>query len=240
MSNSKKKIVFTGGNGRFGRILQRYNFKYNVFFPSKTEFNIENKKSINKYLDKIKPNILVHMAALSRPMALHDTNIIKSINLNIIATAQLVCACAERKIKIVYFSTQYVYPGRVGKYKETDSLLPINNYGWSKLGGESSVHLYKNSLILRISMTERPFIHKEAFSDVKTNFIFHDELVPILKKVLNKKGILNLGGPIQSVYNFAIKNHYNVKKISAKKIFGKKFPLNPSMSISKLNKIIYK
>ena len=68
---------------------------------------------------------------------------------------------------MIYFSTNYVYPGTKGNYKETDPLLPINNYAWSKLGGETSVQLYKNSLIIRVCMTERPFVHKVAFIECK-------------------------------------------------------------------------
>ena len=83
-------------------------------------------------------------------------------------------------------------------------------------------------------MCEKPFVHKKAFFDVKTNFMFHEELVKILPKILNIRGTLNVGGKIQSVYNFAKKTNPKVKKISGKKIF----PLNPSMSISKLKKII--
>ena len=238
MLKSKKKIIFTGGNGRFGQVLQKSNFGYKVFFPTKLELNITNINSIEKYLDKKKPDALIHMAALSRPMDIHDKDISQSINLNIIGTSNITIACAKRKIKLIYFSTQYVYPGIKGKYKETDSLLPINNYGWSKLGGESAVQMYKNSLILRLCMTEKPFIHKKAFGDVKTNFIFHDEIIPILSKILDKKVIINLGGPIKTVYDFAIKNNPHVKKISAKKIFKGKFPLNPSMSLKKLNQIL--
>ena len=40
--------------------------------------------------------------------------------------------------------------------KENSPVLPMNNYAWSKLGGESAVHMYKNSLILRLNMTEKP------------------------------------------------------------------------------------
>ena len=54
-------------------------------------------------------------------------------------------------------------------------------------------------------MTEKPFVHKKAFADVKTNFIFHDEVVPIFKKLLNKKGVINLGGPIKTIFDFAKK-----------------------------------
>ena len=38
-------------------------------------------------------------------------------------------------------------------------------------------------------MTEKPFIHKKAFTNVKLNFLFHDELAKILCKVIGKKGI---------------------------------------------------
>ena len=238
MSKSKKKIVFTGGSGRFGQILQKANLNYKVFFPKKSQLDITNYNSVNKYITKIKPKILVHMAALSRPMNIHDKNIIKSINLNIIGTSNITKVCAINKIKLIYFSTQYVYPGIKGNYKETDHLLPVNNYGWSKLGGESAVQMYKNSLILRICMTERPFIHKKAFANVKTNFIFHDDIIPLLKKVLNKKGIINLGGPIKTVYEFAKKSKPNIKKIYVKKKSNFNFPLNPSMNLAKLNKII--
>ena len=83
-------------------------------------------------------------------------------------------------------------------------------------------------------MCEKPFIHKKAFFDIKTNFMFHEEFVKILPKILNNKGMLNIGGKIQSIYDFAKKSNPKVKKISGKKIF----PLNPSMNISKLKKII--
>ena len=239
MSKSKKKIVFTGGNGRFGQVLQKAKLSdYKVFFPKKSQLDITNYNSVKKYIKKIKPNILVHMAALSRPMNIHNKNIIKSINLNIIGTANITKVCTNNKIKLIYFSTQYVYPGIKGNYKETDHLLPVNNYGWSKLGGESAVQMYKNSLILRICMTERPFIHSKAFANVKTNFIFHDEFIPLLKKVLNKKGIFNLGGPTKTVYNFAKKSNPKIKKIFLKKKPSIKFPSNPSMNLAKLNKLI--
>ena len=136
--------------------------------------------------------------SLSRPMRVHDVNISKSIDLNIIGTANIVKVCSKLRIKLIYFSTNYVYEGKKGNYKETDPILPINNYAWSKLGGESSVQMYKNSLILRVCMTEEPFIHKKAFSNVKTNFIFHKEVADILFKVLSLKGILNIGGKTQS------------------------------------------
>jgi len=234
--NLKYKIVITGGSGRFGSILQKKYQSNKLFYPKKSQLNILSTKSIEKYLKKTKPKILIHLAALSRPMNIHDNDISKSIDLNVIGTANIVKICSKLKIKLIYFSTNYVYEGKNGNYKETDPVLPVNNYAWSKLGGESSVQMYKNSLILRVCMTEEPFIHKTAFSDVQTNFIFHKEVANILFKILNYKGIINIGGKIQSPYNFGKKYNKNLKKTLAKNQI-KNFPLKPSMNISKLKKL---
>jgi dTDP-4-dehydrorhamnose reductase len=230
----KYKIVITGGNGRFGSVLKKKYHSEKLFYPNKRQFNILSIKSIENYLVKKKPKILIHLAALSRPMKIHDNDISKSIDINIIGTSNIVKICSKLKIKLIYFSTNYVYEGKKGNYKETDPVLPINNYAWSKLGGEASVQMYKNSLILRVCMTEEPFIHKKAFTDLKTNFIFQKDVADILFKILNKKGIINVGGNIQSPYNFGKKYNKNIKKILAKK----RLPLNTSMNINKLKKIL--
>ena len=235
---NNNKIVVTGGSGRFAQSLKKIKSKYNFIYSSTKSLNIINLNSIKKFLKKEKPSSVLHLAALSRPMVQHDKNISKSINLNIIGTANLVNICSELKIKLIYFSTSYVYPGEKGNYKEHDTLLPWNNYAWSKLGGECAVQMYKNSLILRVSMTEKPFIHKKAFANVKMNFLFHEELAKILVKIIDKKGIINVGGAAQTVYKFAKKYNSKVKKIFVKKNSIYNYPLNPYMNLSKLKKII--
>ena len=119
----------------------------NLFLEAKTIkyfVNYLNKKNLQRF----KPNCILHLAGLSRPMSIHDKDINKSIDLNIIGTANLV-KILMKKIKIIFFSTSYLYPGKKGNYSEDDPLLPWNNYGWSKLGAESAVQMYKNSLIIR-------------------------------------------------------------------------------------------
>ena len=231
----KKKILVTGGDGKFAKILKVKNKKLNLFFTSKKNCNILNINSIIKIVKKNKPKIILHCAGLSRPMDIHEKNINKSINLNIIGTSNLVKICNIYKIKLIYFSTGYVYAGTKGNYKENDGANPFNNYGLSKLGGESAVRMLPNSLVLRITMTEKPFIYNKAYSNLKSNFMFHEDLVQILPKLINKKGIINVGGPSQSVYNFAKKYNKKVKKIFSKK--NSKLPLNQTMSLNKLLKM---
>ena len=234
----KKKILVTGGDGRFAKVLKKNNKNLNLYFFSKNKLDILNLNSIENILKKLNPKIVIHCAGLSRPMDIHEKKISKSIDLNIIGTANIVKMCEKYKIKLIYFSTAYVYEGTKGNYKETDPVKPFNNYALSKLGGECSVLMYKNSLILRIQMTEKPFQYKKAYSNIKSNFLFHEDLVNFLPKLLNKKGILNIGGKTQSIYSFAKNSNPNVIKIRAKK--NKKLPFNQTMNLKKLNEILKK
>mgnify|MGYP001161200663 FL=1 len=228
-----KKILVTGGEGRFARELQKVKTNFNFIYLNKKQLNICDFNSIIQAIKKNKPKIILHLAGLSRPMNVHEKNIGKSISLNIIGTANLVKACSENNIKIIYFSTSYIYQGKKGNYSENDPLLPWSNYGWSKLGGECAVQMYKNSLILRACMTQEPFVHKKAYANVKSNFIYHKDLVKIFIKILDKKGIYNIGGKSQTIYNF-VKNKKNIKKIYSKG----EFPLNQNMSLKKLYKAL--
>jgi len=229
-----KKILVTGGDGRFATELKKIRTKYKFIYLDKKELDVLKESSILKAINKYKPQAILHLAALSRPMNVHVKKISDSINLNIIGTCNVVNACIRKKIKIIYFSTSYIYPGKKGDYKETDGLHPWNNYGWSKLGGEAAVQMYKNSLIIRACMTERPFLHKEAYVNVKSNFIFQDQFAKLFLKIINKKGVYNIGGKSQSIYNFAKSTKSNVKK----KISKGEFPLKQNMNIDKLNKIL--
>ena len=229
-------ILVTGGQGRFAKVLKKNNKFLNLYFASKKECNILNTKSLEKIIKKLKPKIILHCAGLSRPMEIHQKNIEKSIDLNIVGTANVVKVCKKNNIKIIYFSTGYVYEGKKGNYSEKDPVKPFNNYGLSKLGGECAVMMYKNSLILRITMTESPFMYKKAYTNLKSNFMFHEDLIKILPKIINYKGILNVGGKTQSVFSFAKLHNKKVKKI--KLSIKDKLPFNQTMNTSLLKRLI--
>ena len=232
----KNLILVTGGQGRFAKVLKKNNKFLNLYFATKKECNILNIKSLEKIIKKLKPKMILHCAGLSRPMEIHQKNIEKSIDLNIVGTANVVKVCKKNNIKIIYFSTGYVYEGTKGNYSEKDPVKPFNNYGLSKLGGECAVLMYKNSLILRITMTESPFIYKKAYTNLKSNFMFHEDLVRILPKIINYKGILNVGGKTQSVFSFAKLHNKKVKKI--KLSIKDKLPFNQTMNTSVLKRLI--
>ena len=87
-------------------------------------------------------------------------------------------------------------------------------------------------------MTEKPFIHKEAFTNMKTNFIFHDEVARLLPLFYKHTGIINIGGKTQSVYDFAKKFNKNIKGVKLKIKNKNDLNSNVSMNINKMKKII--
>ena len=228
------KILVTGSNGRFGKILKKIKTDKKFIFRDKKQLNILSLNSIRNNIKRYKPDYILHIAGLSRPMSIHDKKTSTSIDLNIIGTCNVVKEASKFGIKLIYFSTNYVYPGSKGNYKELDPVKPWNNYGWSKLGGECAVQMYKNSLILRVCMTEKPFVHKKAYANVKSNFIFQEDVAKLILRLLNKKGLINIGGSAKTIYDFAKQNNKNIKKIYSKGEFPKKMDMN----INKLKKII--
>ena len=181
------KILVTGSEGRFAKILKKIPSKHNFIFKSKKELNILSSKSILKNLKKFKPKYILHLAGLSRPMSIHDKNIVKSIDLNIIGTSNIVKEASKYNIKVIYLSTSYVYQGLKGNYKESDPIKPWNNYSWSKLGGECAVQMYKNSLILRLEI-----LISEIISNQAKRFYFSNRIKKIFNFFLKVEDLFSL------------------------------------------------
>ena len=229
-----KKILMSGGNGSFAKQLLKVNNKFDIIAPSKKEMDITKIEDIDFGVGYYKPDYFIHSGAFVRPMKLHNTNPEKSIKTNIIGTSNVVLTCIKHKIKLIYISTDYVYPGDNGNYKETDSLLPINKYAWSKLGGECAVRLYDNSLILRISMTNKPFPHKKALVDCYRSILFDEEASKITLNLLDEFGVINVGGESKSIYEFVKSYEPKIEKIYLNDIKDVDMPSNLTMNTKKM------
>jgi dTDP-4-dehydrorhamnose reductase len=233
-----KTILISGGKGNLATEIFKANKEYNIFAIPKNKLDICNANQLNRIIKKINPDIFIHTAALTRPMIKHIESPDNSIKNNIIGTSNVVLACMKYNIKLIYISTDYVYPCTEGNYNENSTLLPVNEYAWSKLGGECAVNLYKNSLILRMALCQRPFPHPKALVDVKKSYLYMDKAANIILKLINEKGIINVGGEAMSPFEFIKQDNPNVKKISLNEIKDVKMGKNASMDISKMKKIL--
>jgi dTDP-4-dehydrorhamnose reductase len=181
---------------------------------------------------------VIHAGAVTRPMVIHEDNPTLSIKTNIVGTANIVMACEKYKKKIIYISTDYVYEGVDGNYKETDCMKPFTKYGWSKLGGECAVQMYDNHLILRMAMNKKPFPHPKALRDMKKSLMWIEDAAKITLKLLDETGIINVGGKSQSVYDFVKKENSNIEPIYLKDISDVNMATDCSMDTSKMKEVI--
>jgi dTDP-4-dehydrorhamnose reductase len=231
-------ILISGGDGNLSNELKKCKDNHNLIAIPKKEMDITDISSVINCLDENKPDYIIHTAAITRPMNLHIKNPSISIKTNIIGTANIVTECIKRNIKLIYISTDYVYPGTDGGYCENSPLLPVNEYAWSKLGGECSVKLYKNSLILRMAICEYPFPHKKALSDIKKSYLYINDAAKLILKLKDEIGIINVGGVPLSPYEFAIKENKNIEEITLSDVTDVKMAKDSTMNISKLKKIL--
>tara|TARA_Y100000389_G_C17332378_1_gene448802 strand:- start:117 stop:836 length:720 start_codon:yes stop_codon:yes gene_type:complete len=233
-----KKILISGGNGEFSKELQRHNTEYEIVAPSKKEMDITKTEDIDYFIYSNKPDYFIHAGALTRPMVIHESEPNKSIITNIIGTSNVVLACMKYNLKLIYLSTDYVYPGIEGNYGEDDYLKPFTNYGWSKLGGECAVRLYDNHLILRMAMNKRPFPHPKALVDMKKSLMYIDDASKVVLELLDEMGTINIGGKSQSVYNFVKESNPNIGKIYLNDIEDVNMATDCSMDTTKMKELL--
>ena len=239
------KVMISGGKGNLAQNIIEQSNDHDIVAPSRQEMNVSNLWEIEDEIKHHNPDVFIHAAAYTRPMRKHQDNPDKSIQANIIGTSNVVLACMKHNIKLVYISTDYVYPGTDGDYHEDDALSPfmgksdgVTKYGWSKLGGECAVRMYDNSLILRTCICDYPFPHGKALTDVKKSLMYNFEAARIILKLLNEKGVINLGGDSQSVYDFASKKNPRIRKITRQDVKDVYIAPDTSMNTSRLKEIL--
>lgn len=213
----KKDILLIGSSGTLGTALQK-NYKFSLC-PSHAELDITNTRQIDRYFaTNIFTEVLLAAAFISPPKIHNDP--IKAIEVNIIGTANIVRACLNYGKRLIYISTDYVFDGKKGNYTEADPVFPSNKYAWSKLGGECSVRLIDNHLIIRTSFGPDVFPYSQAFVDQWTSrepvSLIANKIALLLDRDIH--GTVHIGGERRTVYEYAQSiTHTNpIKKISRK------------------------
>lgn len=196
------KTLLIGGSGTLGTELRKIN--PHILAPSHTECNITNYLELLDYVYKHKPDLIINAAAIIDNRRIEKTPS-SAILTNIIGAAHVANVCSEFGIRLVYISTDYIYKGDRGNYKETDEILPFNNYSWSKLGGECSARLVKNHLVIRTSFGKNEFEYKQAFTDKWSSKDYVDAVAPLIYEAATSPltGVLNLGTERKTIYDHA-------------------------------------
>lgn len=233
----KGNILFTGGKGLLAGHLKTH-FPDGIFLDIE-ELDITDADQLDSFLSAAGVKTVVHCAAYTLvPKA--EQNPDKLIDINIIGTCNIVKTCIKYGVKLVYISTDYVFDGKKGMYKEDDPVFPVNKYAWSKLGGECAARLYENSLIIRTTFGPDVFQYEAAFTDQWTS---REGVTAMAKKIadLIKKdvtGVFHVGGKRKTVYEYA-------KTLDPSKEIGKRsikeldvtLPMDTSLDTSKYDSL---
>ena len=196
------KVIFTGGSGLLGSAFKKV--VPDIDYPSSGEFDITRYGQMREYVQEHGFDLLIHAGAFTSP-PLIDKDPVMALRVNIIGTANVVRLCAEFDAHLIYISTDYVFKGDKGNYKETDHVYPVNKYAWSKLGGECAVRMYDKSLIIRTTFGPDVFPYEKAFIDQWTSRESVSVIAKKISRLIDKDvaGVLHVAGNRKTVFEYA-------------------------------------
>jgi dTDP-4-dehydrorhamnose reductase len=274
-----KKVIVTGANGMLGSsIIKEFEGEYKFYsvdkdplepiLPNPFQVDLTDKKKVEEALTKIKPDLVIHCAALTNVDFCED-NREMCYKVNVDATKYLAEICKKLGIVLVYISTDFVFDGEKGNYKEEDETNPLGIYAESKLLGEKAVidsgvtyiiprtSIYgwniqkKESLVEWIINANKQKKVLNLITDQYFTPIFTNNLAQVIFELYETKkfGLFNIAGAEKaSKYDFAMETAevFNldksmIQKISMDKIpFKSKRPRDASLNIEKIKKTLKK
>ncbi len=126
--------------------------RYEVVGMDKEEIDIVSAKDCKNAVAEVEPDIVINAAAFTNVDGC-ETQRDECFAVNAEAVKNICEACRGRDIRIIHFSTDYVFDGKAkSPYREQDICNPINVYGESKLAGERYLQsLSEDYLLIRTS-----------------------------------------------------------------------------------------
>ncbi|QMU65284.1 MAG: sugar nucleotide-binding protein [Flavobacteriaceae bacterium] len=146
-----KKVVITGSNGLLGQtlieLLMKEKNQYDIYGLSRGKnraerddfhyypIDITNTKKLEKVLYKIAPDVIIHTAAMTNVDACEiNKDACDVLNINVVSNLAGISEIVNAHL--IHISTDFIFDGKSGYYKETDTPNPLSHYGHSKLKSE--------------------------------------------------------------------------------------------------------
>jgi len=156
------KILITGASGLYGSKLAELAVARNLEVYSCdvqelpvcgnfVKFDVSHRELVHDAFKRIKPDVVVHAATLT-DVDKCELNKELAWKINVDGTKNIVEAAKSAGSFLIYISTDYVFNGELGNYKESDKPDPINYYGLTKLKAEEMVKTQTEYFIARPSV----------------------------------------------------------------------------------------
>ncbi len=135
------KVLVTGVKGQLGYDVMKVLRERHIdcIGADIEEFDITDAEKTRNYIMEYAPDVVVHCSAYTAVDKAEDnTEVCRAVNVD--GPANIARVCKELDCKMVYISTDYVFPGMGTEYYETDDATgPLGQYGITKLDGEKAV-----------------------------------------------------------------------------------------------------
>jgi dTDP-4-dehydrorhamnose reductase len=174
------RLLLTGGGGRLGRELRP--LLPDLIAPPRAELDVTDPASVAAAVARHRPDAIVHAAAYT-DVARAEVDREACWRVNVAGTRHVLAAAAA--VRVVFISTDYVFWGDRGGYREADQVGPVrNHYALSKLVGEELVRSHPQHLIVRTSFRARVWPHPVAFTDLFSSQDYVDVIAPEIALLL--------------------------------------------------------
>lgn len=153
MSFLPESILVLGSGGLLGRhVVSEYaKFDRPIFALTHNELDVTDEKALVAIFEKIKPQVIINCAALCNFQRCEDFPEL-SAEVNQDAPIQMARLAAQRGIKLVHFSTDYIFDGKLQTpYSEVDMPHPLSVYGTHKAAVEAAFQSFPEHLLLRVA-----------------------------------------------------------------------------------------
>ena len=148
------KVLVTGVSGQLGFDMARELEARGISFlgTSSSDLDVCDRDSVFGTMRLYRPDAVIHCAAYTKVDAAEEDEAL-CLRVNVDGTRHIAEACAAQNAKLLYISTDYVFPGTENRPWETsDPTRPLNIYGKSKMAGELIVReLVERHFIVRTS-----------------------------------------------------------------------------------------